>query len=199
MAHGSHGHPLRLAHGLQLEDLYERNGLLRLDAAFTAELGQAAPGVADALQAARANPEALAPLQESELLIAVAPYLDDFLAELFDIRAEVRALSERHHALAPLYTVKRGFVQRRAMARIKPEQAAALDGARLEAELEADLGEAFNELAFARHVSAWLQDETRYGAQLERAARYAAWAAHTTAGRTRDRAGRLHAHTQGNR
>ena len=191
MAHGSHGHPLRLAHGLQLEDLYERDGLLRLDAAFTAELGQAAPGVADALQAARANPEALAPLQESELLIAVAPYLDDFLAELFDIRAEVRALSERHHALAPLYTVKRGFVQRRAMARIKPEQAAALDGARLEAELEADLGEAFNELAFARHVSAWLQDETRYGAQLERAARYAAWAAHTTAGRTRHRAGVL--------
>ncbi|HXV06394.1 MAG TPA: FAD-dependent oxidoreductase [Burkholderiales bacterium] len=183
--------PLRLAHGLQFEALYQRDGLLRLDAAFIAQLGQAAPALADALQAARADPDACTPLQESELLIALAPYLDDFVAELFGIEVEVRALSARHHALAPLYAVKRGFVQRRAMARIKPQEAAAVDGPALEAELAAAMGGAFTELGFAQCVSAWLEDEAGCAAQLERAARYAAWAAHTPAGRARHRTGVL--------
>jgi NADPH-dependent glutamate synthase beta subunit-like oxidoreductase/NAD(P)H-flavin reductase len=187
----SSAHPLRLAHGLQLADLYDRDGLLRLDAAFIAHLAQAFPALADALQAARANPDTLAALQESELLIALAPHLDDFVAELFGIEAEVRALSAQHHALAPLYAVKRSFVQRRAMARIKPEQAANLDGAALETELAAAMGGVFTELGFAQCVSAWLEDEAAHGPQLELAARYAAWAAHTPAGRARHRAGVL--------
>jgi NADPH-dependent glutamate synthase beta subunit-like oxidoreductase/NAD(P)H-flavin reductase len=191
MTPASTAHPLRLAYGLQFEDLYDRDGLLRLDAAFVAQLGQAAPTLADALQAARANPDALIPLQESELLIAVAPHLDDFIAELFGVQAEVRALSAQHHALAPLYAVKRGFVQRRAMARIKPEQAAAVDGAALEGELAAIMGGVFTELEFAQRVSAWLEDEAAFAPQLELAARYAAWAAHTPAGRARHRAGVL--------
>jgi len=44
----------------------------------------------------------------------IAPHLDDFLAELFGIQAEFRALAARHHELAPLHTIKRQFVQRRA-------------------------------------------------------------------------------------
>ncbi|HEU5283744.1 MAG TPA: hypothetical protein VFU53_08015, partial [Burkholderiales bacterium] len=185
----SSAHPLRLAHGLRLEDLYEREGLLRVDAAFVAHLEQSAPLLAEALRAARADPDAVAPLQESELLIALAPYLDDFVAELFGIQAEVRALSAQHHALAPLYAVKRSFVQRRAMARIKPDEAATLDGAALESELTAAMGGVFTELGFAQRVSAWLEDDTAFAAQLELAARYAAWAAHTAAGRARHRAG----------
>ncbi|HEU5282461.1 MAG TPA: FAD-dependent oxidoreductase, partial [Burkholderiales bacterium] len=181
----------RLAHGLRLEDLYEREGLLRVDAAFVAHLEQSAAPLAEALRSARADPDALAPLQGSELLIALAPYLDDFVAELFGIQAEVRALSAQHHALAPLYAVKRSFVQRRAMARIKPEQAATLDGAALESELTAAMGSVFSELGFAQRVSTWLEDETAFAAQLELAARYAAWAAHTAAGRARHRAGVL--------
>ena len=119
---------LRLAHGLKFEDLYCREGALRLDVLFVAHLGEAAPQLADALSAARSDPDRLTRLQESELLIALAPHLEDFIAELFGIEREVRTLAAHHHQLAPLHSVKRGFVQRRAMNRIKPEEAAAIDG-----------------------------------------------------------------------
>ena len=182
---------LRLAHGLKFEDLYLRNGLQRLDAAFLACLRAAAPDLSDALQAARATPDSLTRLQESALLIALAPHLDDFIGELFGIGAQVQTLAARHHTLAPLYAIKRGFVQRRAMARIKPDAAAGIDAATLEAQLAADMGGQFTELGFAQAVSAWLKDEAAFAAQLDRAARYAAWAAHTPEGRAQHRAGVL--------
>src|SRR5581483_11191060 len=182
---------LRLGHGLQFRDLYRREGLVRLDALFLETLASADAGLKDRLVAAREAPSALPLKEESELILEVAPHLDDFLASLFGIAPEFAALSGRHHELAPLYSVKRQFVQRRAANKIKPDQAAALDGAALERELTARLGGRFDELAFARKVSEWLADETAHAEALELAMKYAAWALHTSAGRERVRAGVL--------
>ena len=101
--------------GLSFVDLYEHDGLQRVDARFLQRLGEAEPALRDSLVQARANPGALQPKQESELLIAVAPHVDDYVAWLFGIEQDVAALSARHHELAPLYGVKRNFVQRKAM------------------------------------------------------------------------------------
>ena len=76
------------------------------------------------LAAARAAPDALERKAESELLIARRAALEDFLAQLFGIDAEVRALEARHHELAPLFAVKRQFVQRKAMNAYKADAAA---------------------------------------------------------------------------
>ena len=70
---------------------------------------------------------------ESSLLIALGPHLEDFLGALFGIEGEVRALEARHHELAPLYAVKRQFVQRKAMNTHRADAAAAFDGAALRA------------------------------------------------------------------
>jgi hypothetical protein len=51
---------LRLAFHLSFEDLYSRDGLARLDAAFVAFLGEADPALRDRLLAGRAYPRALA-------------------------------------------------------------------------------------------------------------------------------------------
>jgi len=112
---------LRLRFNLSFDDLYARDGLARLDAAFLQFLGEADAALRVQLEAARAAP----PLtrQESDLLIALAPHVEDFLARLFGIEAEVQALAARHHELAPLYSVKRLFVQRRALHKVKPEDA----------------------------------------------------------------------------
>jgi NADPH-dependent glutamate synthase beta subunit-like oxidoreductase/NAD(P)H-flavin reductase len=182
---------LRLAHGLTFEDLYRRDGLLRLDELFLAALREAAPVLAQRLVAARAAPEALGARAESDLLIELAPHLEDFLAQLFGIQDAVRALSAGHHELAPLFRVKRQFVQRRAMNRIKPEEAATVDGAALRAQLAQRMGHAFSELGFARLVESWQADEAMHAADLEGAARYAAWAALTPAGRALHRHGVL--------
>src|SRR5882672_5581742 len=126
---------LKLAHGLSFAELYERDGLVRLDAAFLDHLGAAESALRPQLEAARAT-ASLDSRSESALILEIAPHLDDFLAGLFGIQAEFHALAARHHELAPLYTVKRQFVQRRAGNKVKPEEAAKLDGPALEAELK---------------------------------------------------------------
>jgi NADPH-dependent glutamate synthase beta subunit-like oxidoreductase/NAD(P)H-flavin reductase len=182
---------LALAHGLPFDALYRREGLLRVDALFLDHLREADGALAERLVQARQDPVLLTRLEESELLIALAPHVDDFVAVLFGIGNEVQALAARHDALAPLYSVKRTFVQRRAMARIKADEAATFDAAALESQLSAAIGTPLTELAFARAVSGWLKDEAGNAAHLEIAARFAAWAAHTAAGRERYREGVL--------
>jgi NADPH-dependent glutamate synthase beta subunit-like oxidoreductase/NAD(P)H-flavin reductase len=173
------------------DDLHSREGLLRLDRRFLSELENSDAALHEQLVRARGGPATLTPKQESELLLALAPHLEQFVARLFGIEPEVRALAAEHHQLAPLYRVKRQFVQRKAMHRYAAREAAGFDGIALERDLEAAFGEPFTELAFARHVERWQADEAAHGAQLESALRYAAWAAHTEAGRARRQRGVL--------
>ncbi len=173
---------LRLQFNLRCEDLYRREGLLRLDAEFMAFLGQADPALQERLKFLRAGQSPLPPRQESEFLIDLAGHLDDFIAYLFGIESEVGALSARHFELAPLYSCKRLFVQRRAVNTYKAEAAAAFEGARLEAQLATWFDGRFSELEFSRHVTDWLKDEAANAGKLNAAMRYAAWAVHTAEG-----------------
>ena len=182
---------LNLAHGLSFAELYERDGLARLDGVFLDFLGASDPALKPRLAAARARPSELEAKAESALILEIAPHLEDFLAELFGIQAEFRALAARHHELAPLYTVKRQFVQRRAANKVKPDEAAKLDGLALESELKNLFGGSFDELTFARKVTEWLAEEDRHAPQLDTAMKYAAWALHTPAGHAHVQAGVL--------
>jgi len=166
-------HPA-LGYGLAFLDLYRRDGLERLDQAFLTELGEGDAALRDRLLVARAAPETLAAKDEAELIVALAPHLDDFLASLFAIRAATAELRQRADALAPLYLAKRNFVQRRALKAIKPEEAAALDAKALELEYSLKVGETFSELAFARRVLSWLDDEPDHADDLALAVRLAA-------------------------
>ena len=168
---------MQLGFGIGFNDLYERGGLLRVDAAFLAFVREVDASLHDRLIAARAKPPE--GKTESDLLVALAPHVEDFLAKLFGIEAEARALAERHNELAPLYSVKRLFVQRRALHKVKPEDAKP-DGFQFSTELD-----------FARQVTAWLKDESSNSENLERAARYAAWATLTPEGKEKHRRGVL--------
>jgi NADPH-dependent glutamate synthase beta subunit-like oxidoreductase/NAD(P)H-flavin reductase len=187
----AHHQNLSLGYGFSFSDLYDRDGLVRLDVAFLDFLGEGDAGLRSQLEAARQSPDDIPGKAQSELLIALAPHLEDFLARLFGIESQVRALAERHHELAPLYSCKRLFVQRRAMTKVKPEEAAAIDGPSLEVELTALIGAPFSELAYARNVSKWLADETAHADELQLSVRYAAWSMHTSAGRERHHGGIL--------
>ena len=175
---------VRLAFNVSFEELYDRDGLVRVDAAFVAFLGGVDGALLERLAAARGDPGSLAPKQESDLLVALSPHLDDFLARLFGIESEVQALAARHHELAPVYSVKRQFVQRRALHKVNPRDAKEIDIDRL---LEAP----FTELEFASRVTEWQKDEATNAGKLELAARYAAWAATTPEGRAKHRGGVL--------
>lgn len=177
--------PLALAFGLSFGDLYARDGLLKIDSAFMAHLHESDAALAGQLDAVRGQPDALAAKESSDLMLAVAPHVDDFVGRLFGISAEVATAAEAHNALAPLFQCKRLFVQRIALKKHKPDVAAAYDGVTLAADLEARIGGPLSEMAFARAVNGWMEDEAAHAEPLDIAARYSAWAVHTPQGRAR--------------
>jgi NADPH-dependent glutamate synthase beta subunit-like oxidoreductase/NAD(P)H-flavin reductase len=190
---------LVLAHGLSFADLYDRDGLVRLDRAFVAELAVTDVALHDRLMTARQDPDAVADQALSDLLVDLAPHLEDFIGGLFSIAAEVRALQARHHELAPLYAVKRLFVQRRAVKGVKEADAEELDGPGLARELDRLMGATLDEpiiaaaweRRYAEHVANWLADETANDEPLATAQRYAAWATLSEEGRRKHRRGVL--------
>ena len=163
------GAALDLDFGFRFEDLYDGEALRRLDGIFLDFLGAGDAALRDRLVAARTDPAALPPKAHSQLLVDLAPHLDDFVAKLFRIEDAVRTLAARHHELAPLHSCKRLFVQRRAANKVAPEIAAAVDGPATEARLAALFAEPFTELAFAKHVTEWLKDEPAHAAEIGRA------------------------------
>ncbi len=182
---------LALAHGLAFSDLYDPAGLARVDQAFVGALRAVDEGLAGRLVGGRADPATLDRKSESALILELAPHVDDFLGDLFGIKDEVAALRRRHTELAPVFSVKRLFVQRRALKSYPGELAAQFDAEALRAELTKLFGGKFDEITFATHVDSWQKDEAGHGAALDLASRYAAWATQTQAGKRNHRKGVL--------
>jgi NADPH-dependent glutamate synthase beta subunit-like oxidoreductase/NAD(P)H-flavin reductase len=181
---------LALGFDARFDDLYGRDGLVKLDGKFLDYLGARDGGLRERLEAARAEPASVKGEAESELLIAIAPVLEDFIGVLFGVEAELTAARDARTGLAAIFEVKRQFVQRRAVKKHAAE-AETLDGVALRQALEAKLGAALTELSFAHAVEGWLADEAAYADELELAARYAAWATLSEAGRAENHHGVL--------
>src|SRR5260221_2080324 len=168
--------------GFVFEDLYRYEGLARLDQIFLAHLEPIDSGAHQRLLQARSDPSKLSPKEASELIIEIAPHVEDFIGELFGIAKEIRALQARHNQLAPLLAFKRKFVQKRAISGVTKEQAASINGLALAAELDSLFGEPLTQSSFFEHVSRWLENEAERAPWIQTAVRYAAWAALSPAG-----------------
>jgi NADPH-dependent glutamate synthase beta subunit-like oxidoreductase/NAD(P)H-flavin reductase len=186
----SSGQPT-LKSGLTIEDLYVRAGLLRLDAMFLEYMEGVSTELHHRVTMARRDPSALADKARSEFIIELAPHLEDFLGTEFGISPELAELQARHNETAPLYAVKRKFVQRRAITGTNAEQAAAIDGPSIAVELEETFGAPLTERVFAERVSRWLEAEQEHAGEIELALRYAAWATLSPAGRAQHKHGVL--------
>ncbi|MBI5613266.1 MAG: FAD-dependent oxidoreductase, partial [Gammaproteobacteria bacterium] len=148
--------------GLSFRDLFREQGLQRLDDEFLARLMARDPARHEALLAYRANTDTLGALATSELLLACAPLLDDFIAELFGIQTDLDRLGAATRAHDPVYAFKKQFVQKRAKRRLLATADLA-EFAALNAWLDRELsrtqpGVADRELAVARHAEALLAD-----------------------------------------
>jgi NADPH-dependent glutamate synthase beta subunit-like oxidoreductase/NAD(P)H-flavin reductase len=181
---------LDLGFDFAFDDLYDREGLVRLDSRFLSFLADRDDGLKTRLGAARQAPNDLSREQHSDLLVDLAAPVEAFIGELFGVQVELDAMRGERDALALLYSVKRLFVQRRA-AKKHAAEAESFDGADLRRQLEARLGGPLSELLFAEKVDAWLAAEDQHAGDLDLAARYAAWAALSEAGRHEHHAGVL--------
>ena len=176
---------LTLGHGLSFGDLYDRDGLVRLDGLFMDALGAADGDLHRRLETARAAPEPLARLEESELILEIAPHLETFIAMLFGIEDELETDISGHRSADKVFVVRRNFVQRRAAKSFTVEQAEALDGEAVTAEIESLIDRKISEWLFATAVTRWMEDEDANTDALATAERYAAWAGLSEAGRAR--------------
>ncbi len=167
-----------LGMGFAFADLAIRDGLIRLDRGFLERLAGLDPALHQRLLAARAAPDGLAAKDEGELIVALGPALDDFIAELFGIEAETAALAARTRALDPIHACKRLFVQRQAVK--KYPDPAGFDGPALRDAIEARAGAPLTERGFADAVAGWEAAGDAEASDL--ALRYAAWATLTEAG-----------------
>ena len=75
---------LVLEHGLGFADLYDREGLVRLDRAFVDHLAETDVGLHDRLMTARRDPDALEHLEELNLVVDLAPISRIFSANCLD-------------------------------------------------------------------------------------------------------------------
>ncbi len=86
---------LHLGFGLGFADLYRRQGLARLDAAFLSFLKTRDPERAEALAAARAATEPLPRKAEADLMLALAPTVEAFVGQLFGVEGELAGCAPR--------------------------------------------------------------------------------------------------------
>jgi NADPH-dependent glutamate synthase beta subunit-like oxidoreductase/NAD(P)H-flavin reductase len=100
--------------GFTFAELFHATGLERLDQQFLAQLQQTNPALQENLLAYRRETKPFNAIAISELLIACAPILENFLIHLFDIEeaaAQAQALTTANN---PISVFKKYFVLRRA-------------------------------------------------------------------------------------
>jgi NADPH-dependent glutamate synthase beta subunit-like oxidoreductase/NAD(P)H-flavin reductase len=102
--------------GFEYADLASPTRLGDLHGFFWNEVRALDPALAAEWSAA---PAELPVLAESDLLVRLAPHVGRFVAKLFDVEAEARALAEATRAEDPLFRFKVEFVRRRALALLK--------------------------------------------------------------------------------
>lgn len=147
------------------QKLQTRQGLIDLDAHFLIHLADQNPELHDNLILARENHNSLSQKEKSTLIIALAPYLDTYITDLFMIQDPVKTLSQKHTDLTYFYQVKRLFIQRRAARHLKPEAIETLDIQQLDQSMLALFPNGFDEYDFAKKAMPYL--ETNHSASPE--------------------------------
>ena len=161
------------ARGFSFQDLLQAAGLARLDGEFLAWLEQRDSALAQRLNEYRAGAE-LSPLDNSALLLELAPHLENFIAGLFGIEAELAAARAATLSHDPVLRFKELIVLKQARRYRKPIE---LDFASLDAWLEQQIDPGNDrELAVAKFALELLKDEQSNAEAIEHLVQWAALA-----------------------
>ena len=147
----------------------------KLDQIFLDYLFKANKSLYDNILLFRSNPYSIISQDYSEFLLNISPYLDDFLAELFDISNEITSLRLQHKDFDIIYECKRKFVQRYAIKKYPQEKIKDIDFEDIYLKLADLIGKNFTSRDFAKQVIIWQQAEESFVKELDIAAQYAAY------------------------
>ncbi|HEY5677043.1 MAG TPA: pyridine nucleotide-disulfide oxidoreductase, partial [Myxococcales bacterium] len=159
--------------GFRYSDLHDPARLADLTAAFDAFLRSADEPLFSRYDAHRGGSARLRGAAESELLLQVGAQVSRFVARLFEVEEDFAALREAAGRDAPIFRVKREFVQRRVFRKGARDRPHADDFAALDARVRPLLGAASSdpELEVARLIEGLLEAERAQAGSGEVAAR----------------------------
>ncbi|MES2677136.1 MAG: pyridine nucleotide-disulfide oxidoreductase [Pseudomonadota bacterium] len=175
--------PINSIFQLAFADLYNRDGLRKIDDYFLQFLSDSNENLYQQYLSARINPQGLNIKETSELLIAVGKVLEDFLVLFFDIKIANLELQNEHQKLTNLYIAKRLFVQRR----VAKNKSLVVN----RDSLVVDKFFHCSEIELANQIALYLPDEDRYGSELEELEKYCAWALFSGEGKEKHQNGVL--------
>lgn len=104
--------PLQLKN-FKFAELFHTAGLTNLDQTFLQQLQSADPKLHDQLLAYRHATKTLTAIEISELLIAAAKFLEEFIIELFGVAKEVAFTTQKTLSYNPIALFKKQFVLRK--------------------------------------------------------------------------------------
>lgn len=103
---------LNLSYDLSFEDLYCVDGLRKIDSYFIEYLLKISPDLCNRMLIAREKYFELYKSDESNLIIELAPHLENFIANLFDITKSLANYQSDHLKLNVIYECNKQFIQR---------------------------------------------------------------------------------------
>jgi NADPH-dependent glutamate synthase beta subunit-like oxidoreductase/NAD(P)H-flavin reductase len=121
--------------GFSFEDLYRPERLRDLHEHFLAEVRAADAALSDAWEKYRqAGSRKLPPLEESQLLVKMAPYVSRFVGKLFGVEAELAQIRDAFGGERVVLDFKRDFVARRVLKKGAPNRPTASEFEALDAD-----------------------------------------------------------------
>lgn len=168
-------------------DLFNVQGLQKLDQAFLDFLYKKNTDLAGHFLAYRLNTKLFSPLESSELILACAPILEEFLLKLFDIEDAAHFLKTKNLSHTPVALFKKHFVLRRVKKQLNQSQSfppySELDLWLNEELTKAPLHSEDKELAIALLSEQWLMQAEHYQTELEKLTQWCVQAITTTEGK----------------
>lgn len=181
-------HTLSLQHTtLEFNDFFSASGLQQLDSEFLAYLQKANSNLFDHLHEYRHNQLSLSTTQTSDFLIALATYIERFLAQLFAIEIESQASQQKTQQKNPIGLFRKEFILTKVKRLLhKPDEFASFSllHTALLRELNVhhiDSGDLEHDVATLGLL--YLNNTEIYGDEIERLAQWCVQALRTTEGR----------------
>lgn len=177
-AHGASLYSQTMLKNYRFQDLFHSPGLQKLDGHFLGYLQSQDLAVSKDFQRYRAQPQSFSAMTKSELLIAAAKILEQFLAEEFDITAPLHQTQLTWLSDRPIFVFQKYIVQRRAKRLLAKE-----DPLPSFEELSLLLApHAQEELTLAKYAQSLLENEAASAAALETLTHWCIQAIKTEAG-----------------
>lgn len=165
---------ISLKFGLKFSDLYSHHGLIKVDNAFNEFIETEDDDLLKKIFEVRKLK--LSEKEYSSFIIEVAPYLEKFICEMFNIEPELEYLKNTHDKLSNIYKCKRLFVQRQAIRYYGKEDWSEFNPIESYNKINSLLGNKFSEIAFSNLVMEMLDNKEQHATDLDMLSKYSAWA-----------------------